>query len=155
MKTNILVLIAAGGALLSLVACTLPSRGTVYDRNRIGGMQRVEMGTVVTVKNIVISGERGPVGMMGGGMVGHAAGSAVGQGTGAKLASAGGAVMGAVAGQAVEEAVTRRAGIETTVQLDNGEKVVIVQEGAADFITGDRVQVLHGGGPARVVRPGA
>jgi len=154
MKANPLILLAAGCAWLITAGCTMPSRGTVYDRNRVGGMQRIEMGTVVQVKNIVISGERGAIGLMGGGMVGNAAGSGVGKGTGSKLAGAGGAVAGAIAGQAVEEAVTRKAGIEVTVQLDNQEKVVIVQEGPADFITGDRVQVLSGGGPARVVRPG-
>jgi outer membrane lipoprotein SlyB len=61
-----------------------------------------------------------------------------------------GSVAGGVAGQAVEEATTRRAGLEITVKLDNGSLVAITQEADEVFKPGDRVRILSGSGVSRV-----
>ena len=116
-------------------------------------MQRIEYGTVQKVNNVVVEGERGQIGMYGGGLTGAAAGGAAGQGVGRDLARAGGAVVGAVAGQAVEEAVTRKPALEMTIKLDNGSEVVVTQESPPAFAVGDRVGVASGPGGSRVLVP--
>ena len=78
------------------------------------------------------------------------AGSSVGGGTGRTLAIIGGALLGAVAGNAVEEQVGKKDGLEITIRLDNGETRVIAQEADVPFSVGQRVQVISGAGPTRV-----
>jgi len=84
--------------------------------------------------------------------MGSAVGSTVGSGDGRVLASAGGAVVGAVVGQQVEKAMTSKIAQEITIEMDDGNTVVIVQElQEPRFSTGDRVSVLEArGGYARV-----
>ena len=61
-----------------------------------------------------------------------------------------GAVGGAVAGHAIEENVSKKAGLEITVKFDNGSMSAITQEADEQFHVGDRVRVLSGGGKTRV-----
>lgn len=136
-----------------LTGCTLPSSSRVVSRRQVGQMQRIEYGTVQKVSNVVVEGERGQIGMYGGGLTGAAAGGAAGQGVGRDLARAGGAVVGAVAGQAVEEAVTRKSALEMTIKLENGSLVVVTQEAPPLFAVGDRVGVASGPGGSRVLVP--
>ena len=64
-----------------------------------------------------------------------------------------GAVAGAVAGEAVEERVTRQQGLQITVDLDEGSTVAIVQGADQAFAVGERVKVLRGQrGAARVTK---
>lgn len=154
MNTKACFFLAAGWVMVIANGCA-SSNATVVDRHRVGTLQRVEMGTVVTVKNIIIEGEQTPIGLMGGAVIGQAAGSAIGQGAGNALARAGGAVTGAIMGRKTEQVVTRKAGLEVTVQIDGGDKVVITQEANDIFQVGDRVQVISGAGIARVAHPSA
>jgi len=142
------VLLSAGGA-----GCTFPSRSRVVDRTHAGQMQRIEYGTVEKVSDVVIEGERGKIGLYGGGLTGAAAGGGVGQGVGRDLARAGGAVVGAVAGQAVEEVVTRKPALEMIIKLDNGSMVVLTQEASPTILVGDRVGVASGPGGSRIILP--
>ena len=79
------------------------------------------------------------------------AGSAVGGGTGRTLAIIGGAILGALAGNAVEDQVGKKDGLEISVRLDNGETRVIAQEADLPIMMNQRVQVISGAGPTRVV----
>jgi len=126
---------------------------SVYDRRQINQLQRVEFGTVQQVRPITVEGRTGPIGTVGGAAVGVAATSTVGHGAGTALARAGGGIVGAVAGQAVEKTATRRSGLEMTIKLDNGDTVVVAQETPPNFIVGDRVRILTGGGATRVSLP--
>jgi outer membrane lipoprotein SlyB len=83
--------------------------------------------------------------------VGGVAGSAVGGGTGRTLAIIGGALLGALAGNAVEDRMGKKDGLEITVRLDNGETRVIAQEADLPIMMNQRVQVISGAGPTRVV----
>jgi outer membrane lipoprotein SlyB len=42
-----------------------------------------------------------------------------------------------------EEQVTKRAGVEVTVELDTGEIITVVQEADIQFYAGERVRVLR------------
>lgn len=108
------------------------------------------MGVVTSVREVNIEGQKSQLGLFGGGMLGGAAASG-GKGVGGAVAQAGGAVVGAIAGQAVEEAATRKRAQEITVRLDDGSTVTVVQESSTGlFMDGDRVKVINGGGTARI-----
>jgi outer membrane lipoprotein SlyB len=85
--------------------------------------------------------------------VGGAGASAIGNGgVGTALASAGGAVVGMIGGREIEKAVTRKAGLEITIQLDNGDTIVVVQEKKeGGFADGDHVRVMMGGNNTHVM----
>ncbi len=85
-----------------------------------------------------------------GAVVGGIAGSEIGQGKGSAVGTVLGAVGGAVAGHAIEEATTRKGGLEITVKLEGGRTLAVVQEADEAFRPGERVRVLSGGGVTRV-----
>src|SRR5688500_10863192 len=88
--------------------CTMPSSKRLVSHQQAGQIQRIEYGTVQKVSEVMIGGQRGPIGLYGGGATGVAATGNVGRGVGNDLAQVGGGVVGAIAGSAVEEAVTRK-----------------------------------------------
>jgi outer membrane lipoprotein SlyB len=85
-----------------------------------------------------------------GGAVGGIAGSTVGTGKTSNVAAVVGAVGGGLAGQAMEEGVTRKNGVEITVRLESGEMRAIVQDAADKFVTGQKVRLLTQNGITRV-----
>ena len=129
-------------------SCTFPSSSRVIPRSQANVLQAIDTGTVVSVQQVSIEGQRSSLGMYGGGLVGGAAASGIGGGgVGTAVASAAGAVGGAIVGQATEEVATRKRAQELIIRLDNGKQVVIVQEAIDGFFReGDRVRVMNGGG---------
>ncbi len=150
------VRLALGGALLASVAlvsgCAKPSASAnVYTYGQAQRDQVVRNGTVVNVRPITLQNDRtSGAGMVAGGAVGGVMGSTVGGGTGRTLAVLGGAILGALAGDAVEDRVGKKDGLEITVRLDNGETRVIAQEADVPLVLNQRVQVVSGAGPTRV-----
>ncbi len=150
MKTKSISFLLLCGLVVSLTGCTFPSSRRTVPAGQANVLQRSEMGVVTSVREVNIEGQKGQLGLFGGGMIGSAAASG-GKGVGGAVAQAGGAVVGAIAGQAVEEAATRKRAQEITVRLDDGSTVTIVQEASTGlFMDGDRVKVINGGGQARV-----
>ena len=133
--------------------CAKPSASAnVYAYNQAQRDQVMRNGTVVNVRPITIQKEgTSGAGMVAGGAAGGVVGSTIGGGTGRTLAILGGAVLGALAGDAVEEYVGKKDGLEITVKLDNGETRVIAQEADVAIMLNQRVQVISGAGPTRVV----
>jgi outer membrane lipoprotein SlyB len=151
MNPKLVGLAVAIGVLVA--GCTLPSSGRVVSRRQVGQLQRVEWGTVQTVNDVVVEGQRSQLGLYGGGLTGAAAGGGIGHGVGRDLARAGGAVVGAVAGQAVEEAATRKAAKEILIRLENGSTVLLTEVSAPIVAVGDRVGVASGPGGSRIMLP--
>lgn len=137
-----------------LAGCAQPGRtGTVYSRGETRQAQTVEMGVVESVRAVTIEGRtNGVAGTVAGAAIGGLVGNSIGGGRGQDIATVAGAVAGGVAGQRVEEAATRRPGVEIMVRLDSGRTLSVVQEvdPNASFRPGDRVRVLSGGGSTRV-----
>jgi outer membrane lipoprotein SlyB len=149
MNTKLTVLVLAGIA-IGLAGCTFPSSRRTVPSAQANVLQRAELGTVTSVREVNIEGQKGQLGLYGGGLVGAAAASG-GRGVSGAVVQASGAVVGAVAGQAVEEAATRKRAQEITIRLDDGNTVTVTQESATGlFMDGDRVRVINGGGHARV-----
>lgn len=148
--SKLLQLAMTAGIAAALAGCTFPSSRRVIPRAQANVLQRADTGFVTSVREVTIEGERSNLGMYGGGIIGASAASG-GRGVGGALGQAAAGVAGAVVGQATEEAVTRRRAQEITIRLDDGHTVVVTQESSTGlFQDGDRVQVLNGGGGARV-----
>jgi outer membrane lipoprotein SlyB len=142
--------VAAVAAVVLVAGCAQGLGGGSYTREEARREQNVRMGTVESVRPVQIEGTRSGVGPAAGAVIGGIAGSGVGQGRGSSVAAVLGGVAGGVAGQAIEQGATRRAGVEITVKLDNGELKAIVQEADETFRAGERVRILSDGRTSRV-----
>lgn len=136
--------------LVVLGGCAASQSGSAYSRAQARQVQEVQMGVVEGVRQVQIEGTKTPIGSGAGAVVGGVAGSNVGGGSGRAVGAILGAVGGGLAGAAVEEGVTRRAGLEITVRLDSGRIIAVTQEADEAFAIGERVRVLTGGGVTRV-----
>lgn len=150
MSSKLPFVVLASGLSIAFAGCTLPSSRRVVPAAQANVLQRAELGTVTSVREVNIEGQRGQLGLFGGGIIGGAAASG-GSGVGGAVVQATGAVVGAVAGQSVEEAATRKRAQEINIRMDDGTTVTITQESSSGvFMDGDRVRVINGGGGARV-----
>ncbi|MDD3275697.1 MAG: glycine zipper 2TM domain-containing protein [Kiritimatiellales bacterium] len=150
MRSLRLVLFLIATALIA--GCASSPSGDVYSRNQTMQAQTIQMGTVESVRNVQIEGTKSGVGAVSGGIAGGVLGSTIGSGKGSTLAALGGAALGAVGGSMAEEKLTKKAGLEITVQLDGGSLIAVVQEADVMFSVGERVRVLSGGGTTRIVK---
>lgn len=153
LRMRLVFSVCALSAVVLVSGCAKPSASAnVYNYNQTQRDQIVRNGTVINVRPITIqSDQTSGGGAIAGGAVGGVAGSAVGGGTGRTLAIIGGAILGALAGNAVEDQMGKKDGLEITVRLDNGETRVIAQEADLPIMMNQRVQVVSGAGPTRVV----
>ena len=144
---------ALGLSLAALAGCATPSASSdVYTYGQTQREQIVRTGTIIAMRPVTIeNGGTTGVGAVAGGVVGGVAGAGVGRGMGNALATVGGAVIGALAGNAIEGQMGKNSGYEITVRLDNGETRAIVQAADQPLSVGQRVQILSGAGPTRVV----
>lgn len=150
MNSKLPLVVLLAGFSVAVVGCTFPSSRRTVPSAQANVLQRSEYGTVTSVREVNIEGQRGQLGLYGGGLMGAAAASG-GRGVGGAVMQATGAVAGAVVGQAVEESATRKRAQEITIRLDDGSLVTVTQESSTGlFMDGDRVRVLNGGGHARV-----
>ncbi|WP_066455047.1 glycine zipper 2TM domain-containing protein [Castellaniella caeni] len=155
-QTRLVRLMAAAGlglSVLALAGCANQSAsGSVYSYGQAQQEQVVRYGTVVSVRPVVIQSDQSSgVGALAGGALGGVAGSAIGGGRGQILTTIGGALLGGLAGNAAENQVNKTQGLEITVRLDNGETRVVAQANDIQLSSGQRVQVISGGGPTRIV----
>ena len=140
------------GALVA--GCAQPGLGGGnYTRSQVRGEQTVRLGTVESVRDVVIDARQEGTGTLIGAGLGGIAGSTMGGGNRANAAGAiAGAVVGAIAGSAIEKSANDRKGVEVTVRLEGGKLIAITQEKDEDFRVGDRVRILSGQGATRVSR---
>jgi outer membrane lipoprotein SlyB len=151
MKAALFVLLT--GTLVLATGCVSTAGRTVYTRAHSGQSYRVEFGTVIGVRNVVIDGTADTnIGLYGGGAMGGATASGIGTGTGGAIATAAGAVGGMIVGREIEKAVTRKEGLEIHIELDNGDQIMVVQDAdKGGFMDGDRVRVMIGQGTTVVM----
>ena len=133
-----------------LAACASSNSGSVYKRDDARKVQTVKTGVVESVRTVKLEGTKSPVGTVAGGAVGGIAGSSVGHGRGSAIGAVIGAVAGGIAGSAIEEGGTRKDALESTVKLDGGAMIAIVQEADEEFRPGDKVRIVEGCDTSRV-----
>ncbi|HLU19600.1 MAG TPA: glycine zipper 2TM domain-containing protein [Pusillimonas sp.] len=150
---RLLAVTAVVASLAVVAGCANRSASSsVYTYGQAQQEQIVRTGTVVSVRSITIQDDRSSgAGMIAGGALGGVAGNAVGGGSGRAIATVGGAILGGLLGNTVENQVNKKQGLEITVQLDNGETRVVAQEADVAITSGQRVRMISGGGPTRVV----
>ena len=149
-KTTVVWTALVASALL-LSGCATSQSANSYSQAQAQHEMNVRMGMVESVRPITIEGNQSGAGTAVGGVIGGIAGSNVGGGDrGSAVGTILGVVGGAVAGHAIEENVSKKAGLEITIKFDNGSTSAIVQEADEQFHAGDRVRVLSGGGKTRV-----
>jgi len=147
--TMMMAAIAASTALLA--GCATSQSGSSYGQSQAQREMNVRMGVVESVRQVTLQGNKDGTGSAVGGVLGGIAGSNVGGGNrGSAVGTILGAVGGAVAGHAIQEGMTKKAGLEITVKFDNGTLSAITQEADEQFRVGERVRVLSGGGTTRV-----
>lgn len=134
-----------------LAGCASQS-GSAYQRSEARREMSVRLGVVESVRQVQLEGTQSGGGAIAGGAIGGIAGANIGKGRGSTVGAILGAVGGAVAGAAIEEATTKKNGLEITVKLENGSLVAITQEADESFHPGERVRILSDGRTSRVSR---
>ena len=124
--------------------------GADYSRGQTRGEQSVRFGFVEQVRQVKIDGTRTGTGAAAGAVLGGVGGSAAGGGRGQVATTIAGAIVGGIVGQAAENSATSKEGVEVTIKLESGKLIAVTQEADEQFLVGDRVRVLSGGGVTRV-----
>lgn len=152
MNKTILIFVAVAAGVAVLAGCASQSMsGSHYSQGLAQREMTVRMGVVDNIRQVVIDGNISGSATASGVLIGGGIGVGFGGGNrGPVVGSMIGAVTGAVAGHAIEQGLTKRAGLEITVRFDNGSMSAITQEADEDFKVGDRVRVLSGSGSTRV-----
>jgi outer membrane lipoprotein SlyB len=155
MNANVLVRTPAllAAICLPLAACGPSHTSETYKPSELQRSGQVASGRIIAVEDVPVSGTSSGLGAIGGGVAGGALGASLASGrTGSILAGVGGAIIGSLAGNAVEQGMTRGRGTRFHVQMDDGSVINVVQTNEANLQTGDRVMVLEGGGKTRLAR---
>lgn len=132
--------------------------GNVYGSNEVRRVENVQTGHVIAIRNVVTqdnSQTNTIIGTGAGASIGGIIGAtAMGKGKGRAVDGALMALVGGIAGNQVNNYLSKGDGVEIVVKLDAGNVVAITQ-GADDdsraLHVGDAVMLLQGGN-ARVVR---
>ena len=135
---------------VTLAACVSSQSASVYSPQQARQEMSVRLGTVESVREVIMQGSKSGVGTLAGAAVGGVAGSNIGGGKGQIVGAILGAVAGGLAGSAIEEGATRTVAFEITVRLNGGQLVAVVQETDERFLPGERVRLLSRGGDTRV-----
>lgn len=98
-----------------------------YNYNEVGQSVITEFVTIVSVKEVDITGRNTGAGALAGAAAGGAGASYIGNGSGSAWAAAGGAIAGAVIGSAIEQAAADRKGYEYIVVTEDKKTKTIVQ----------------------------
>lgn len=122
-----------------------------YNYTEVGQASAVEFGTIVTVRQVDITGQNTGTGAV---LAGTAGGIIAGAARGGPVAIVGGVLVGAVAGAIAEQAMANRVGLEYVILLRNGKPITIVQNQESKdrvFQSGERVMVQVSGSYQRVL----
>ena len=121
---------------LLLFSGCVTNQGPSYDGRSYKKIKRYEIGTVIESRPVVINDDGS--GKFVGTVIGAVLGSLIGSNKGKVLAILGGGLGGHYVGSELGKAN----GEELSVELDNGEEIVIVLKGNR-FIAGDRIKIIR------------
>ena len=126
----------------------------MYSREEAQKTMNFRWGTIESTRPVVIEGDRSEKGQLAGAIIGGMAGHGATNSSTQGLATAVGAVAGAIAGTMAEEKMSRTQGLEITLQMDDGQNLVIVQEvkSVDEFAAGQHVKVISGNGKLRIAK---
>lgn len=139
---------------LGVSGCAQRPSQNVYNYDEVGKSTAVSFGTVISSRQVDITGQNTGAGALVGAGIGAGAGSYAGSGSGSIWAAAAGALVGAAVGAAAEQAAADRVGIEYIVILESGVTMTVVQDIGKNDVAipeGSRVIVQNSGGYQRVL----
>jgi outer membrane lipoprotein SlyB len=138
----------------TLAGCGEQPTQNRYDSRDVGMNATVLFGTVLSERQVQVTGEDSGNGALIGGIGGGVAGSVIGAGNGSILTALGGALIGIFAGNEVEKNMGNRVGIEYIIAMETGANQSIVQNIGKDdapIAVGSRVMVQTQGSYRRVL----
>lgn len=147
-------LLAAASATMLLSACAKPSGQNQYQESEVGKSTLIEFGTVITQRQVDVTGKNSGTGGLLGAGVGAGAGSYAGGGSGSIWTTLGGAVIGGVAGSVAEQGLRNGHAIEYVITTEKGKTLSVTQnmnEGDVTLQPGQRVMVQTSGSYQRVL----
>lgn len=131
---------------LLLVFAGCANDGAVrYEGKSYKEIKQVLVGDVIEMRNVYVEDDGS--GKILGAIIGAVLGSTVGKGDGKTLAVLGGAIIGGAAGDKVNEKNAQ----ELTVNLDNGDVIVVISKGTT-LLVGDRVRIIKDGNEVAAVK---
>ncbi len=140
--------------LLATVACAKQDGQNQYSYKDVGQSSLTDFATVISVREVGITGQNSGAGGLVGAGVGAGAGSYVGSGSGDVWAIAGGALAGAIIGSVAEQAAADKKGYEYVLTKESGQTVTIVQNQNKEdrmLQPGERVMLQSSGSYQRVL----
>lgn len=136
---------------LLITGCTTPDSANVYSKSEMRRPAKVRAGVIEQIRPVKMEDAMG-VGVVSGAAIGGiAAGSGIGRGSGSMIAGIAGALLGGILGDKIERGVVRKEALEITVRMQNGERLVIVEDADIALSAGQAVDVIDDGRTARVV----
>ena len=134
MKSYLYILLSS----IILITGCATNGGPEYDGKSYKQIKKYDTGVVIKSRPVVISDSG--VGKFLGAVIGAVLGSTMGQGNGTTLTMLGGGLAGGYAGNEIAKSNAQ----ELTIDLDNGENVVVVIKGNK-IESGDRVKIIKDG----------
>jgi outer membrane lipoprotein SlyB len=126
-------------AVTLLVTGCARHQGYEYEARSYSQVKEVRIGTVIEHRYVFVRDDG--QGTFFGALFGAILGSKMGAGEGRGLATIAGGIAGGVVGSELGKANAE----ELTVELDNGEVIVVVVKGGNAFLVGDRVRIVLDG----------
>lgn len=132
-------LILSFSLILAFIFTGCANNNTItYDAQNHNKINQVLVGKIIHIRNVAVKDDG--AGTLIGGVIGGVLGSTIGSGNGSTLASLGGAIAGGVVGNEVGKENAQ----ELTVQLENGETIVVLSKGT-NLQNQDRVRIVKSG----------
>jgi outer membrane lipoprotein SlyB len=152
---NLRLILPLGAALALVTSSCQQISPNVYETRDAGVPMETFAGVVQSARPVAVQNE-GKIGTVLGAAAGGIGGAQIGGGTGTHIiGGVAGAAIGALAGRGAEKAITKQAGMEYVVRLENGQLQTIVQGAEPPIMVGQKVFIqLYGPGRSRVVPAG-
>jgi outer membrane lipoprotein SlyB len=128
------------------------SGANTYSSLEAGKFSDVYEGTILSIKEVRISGSKGLGAAVGTAIGGGVAASRYDSTSGQRNAAIIGGLLGALAGSATEEAITNEVGYEFLLRMNDGSIKSFVQKSIQGLRVGDAVYVIYNGDIVRLTR---
>lgn len=136
---------------LLTTGCTTPDSANVYSKSEMRRPAKVRSGVIEQIRLVKMEDAIGIGAVTGAAIGGIAAGSNIGGGRGSLVAGIAGVLLGGILGDKIERGIVRKDVLEITVRMQNGERMVIVEDADINLQAGQAVDVIDDGKTARVV----
>lgn len=128
--------------ILALVLAPTSCGGKRYSDGSLRESQAVRHGVVLDVTEVMVAEDPSLIGPAIGLAAGGLLGSAFGAGTGRTLFVLGGAALGADVGGGIDYRTRNYKALQITMELDNGNVLMVVQGYDELFVRGDEVRII-------------